>query len=467
MDTPFSSSAQVFRWLSRFINLEMGRRPSSFRPERMRVLAEAAGNPQLCAPALHVAGSKGKGSVTAMASSILRQAGYKPARFMSPHVTEYRERITCDNDFFDEEVYIRAGEELRKTALLFGDHTSEAYFRLKEASDLKDASGDADPTFFELLTLYYFLCAKAGQCDVLAVETGMGGRLDPTNICGSAVSVITGIELEHTEFLGETIPEIAGEKAGIIKKNVPAALGEQSSQSLDVFKKTAAELHAPVYYFPEQASLSNVLVTENGTSFTLTFKDSAIFAAPLSLEIPIPGLIQAKNAALAVLALKLAFPNISAEAVKEGLRRVEIPARFERIHEDPIVIIDGAHTNDSALHCVSTFTHLYGEGGILLFACAAGKNAAVMAAALVPHFAYIVITKPGPFKASEPEKVFEVFKRNGSAAGVSSLDFIKETGNAIDFALTLAGKKKLPILCVGSFYLAASIREYVQNAFTP
>jgi len=103
MDTPFSSSAQVFRWLSRFINLEMGRRPSSFRPERMRVLAEAAGNPQLCAPALHVAGSKGKGSVTAMASSILRQAGYKPARFMSPHVTEYRERITCDNDFFDEE----------------------------------------------------------------------------------------------------------------------------------------------------------------------------------------------------------------------------------------------------------------------------------------------------------------------------------------------------------------------------
>jgi dihydrofolate synthase/folylpolyglutamate synthase len=454
--TPFLSSAEVFAWLSRFINLEQGQTPHSFRPERMEILSSLAGNPEKSAPVIHVAGSKGKGSVTGMVSSILEAAGLKTARYLSPHVTEYRERITAGGDFFDESVYREAGNELRAVAETVTD-TSKNEYRLFNADN---AEGEG-PTFFELLTLYFFLCARRGRCDAMAVETGMGGRLDPTNVVDPLVSVITVIELEHTEFLGNTLVLVAGEKAGIIKPRKPLILAEQSPEVREVFVKTAAARNAPLWYFPDLGAIENLRVHQGGTDFTFVFKRPGEGAVSLDLSVAIPGAVQAKNAGLAVLAVTAAFPAIDGDTIRRGLKNFKLPARFERIREDPPVIIDGAHTPKSVELCVNTFTSLYGPGGILIFGCAAGKNAEAMAERLLPFFSRIIITTPGTYKVSEPEKVYEVFTRAFTARGMEpgALVFIKETETAIRYAFDQSREQGLPVLGTGSFYLAAEIRS--------
>ncbi|MDR0760472.1 MAG: tetrahydrofolate synthase, partial [Treponema sp.] len=187
----FSSSADVFAWLSGFINLERGQSSKSFRLERMEFLSGMAGHPEKSAPVIHVAGSKGKGSVTGMIAAMLEQWGKKTARYTSPHVSEYRERIALDGGFFEESCYIAAGEELRELLRAVPERGEKAAALFNPAFPHGE-----EPSFFELLTLYIFLCARRARCDVMVVETGMGGRLDATNIVDPLVSVITSIELE-------------------------------------------------------------------------------------------------------------------------------------------------------------------------------------------------------------------------------------------------------------------------------
>jgi dihydrofolate synthase/folylpolyglutamate synthase len=182
----------------------------------------------------------------------------------------------------------------------------------------------------------------------------------------------------------------------------------------------------------------------------------------LDLSVAIPGEIQGQNAALAVLAVKKVFPAIKAETVRRALSGFELPARFEKLREDPAVIVDGAHTDISVRLCVKTFTELYGSGGVLIFGCALGKNDEAMADAVLPYFSYIVITTPGTFKASGPEKVYETFKRRqaGGGFGKTRIAFIKETADGIREAFEAAKRENLPILGIGSFYLAAEIRYF-------
>jgi dihydrofolate synthase/folylpolyglutamate synthase len=452
----------VFSWISRFINLERGQKPKSFRLERMKFLTEIAEHPQRCAPSIHIAGSKGKGSVTGMLAAMLTAAGFRAARYMSPHVIDIRERICLGGSYFSEEVYREAGDELREITEKRLPSFANPLF------DSKGADG-CEPTFWELLTLYFFLCAKHGNCDVIVAETGMGGRLDSTNVLDPLASVITLIELEHTIFLGNTIPEVAGEKAGIIKTGKPLILAKQCVQALEVFKKKAEEKNSPLLYLPEIAELSNVRVTRNGTDFTVTFKaERPLFPDPLDLSIPIPGKVQAENAALAIAALKTAFPQISADAVRKGLENFHIPARFEKIArsgDTPPFIIDGAHTQESLSFCVETFCSLYGEGGVLIFGCAADKDASAMAKIAHSHFTKIIITTPGTFKTSKPDLVYETF---ANTAGREKTSLVKDTQEAIRQALDFARGndlhgKNLPILGTGSFYLVSEIRKYIQE----
>jgi dihydrofolate synthase/folylpolyglutamate synthase len=462
--TGFSSSHDVFQWLGKFVNLEQGVKPPSMRPERMQIIAAAAGRPEQGIPAIHVAGSKGKGSITAMVSAILSEAGFRVARYLSPHITEYRERITLHDAFFDETVYIRAGNRLRAVEEDLLTPGSEGYNALSAVSD----GAAADPTFFELLTLYYFLCAKEARCNALAVETGMGGRLDPTNIVQSRAAVITGIELEHTDMLGDTIAKIATEKAGIIKEGCPVIIGEQihrdAADACAVFKKTAREKNAELFYFPEIAEIKNVHVDKEGTSWTLHDKSAAFFPRPLELSIALIGEVQAENTSLAAFAVRKAFPEIPLETIQNALRQVRLPARFEKIASSPDLVIDGAHTDISVQLCAQTWERLYGRGAILIFGCAQGKNADAMARALLPLFSKIYITTPGTYKISEPEKVFEVFQHAAGREGAPSVQFIKDTEACIQTALTDAKAHNLPLLGIGSFYLAAEIRNAVFHA---
>ena len=413
----------------------------------MEVLAELAGHPERCAPSIHIAGSKGKGSVTGMIASVLEADGRRAARYMSPHIVDYRERICLGNSFFDEAVYRAAGDELRDIAECKVPAAKNSLF------DPGSEEGEA-LTFFELLTLYFFLCAKVGGCDVMVVETGMGGRLDCTNIIDPLVSIITLIELEHTAFLGQTIAAVAGEKAGIIKPGKPLILARQSAEALDVFKKRASEKNSPLLYFPDSASVENPHIHSDGTDFSLTFRYAQL--PPLKLFIPIPGLIQAENAGLAALALKTAFPSIENDIIRRGLNSVKIPARFEKIAHN--FIIDGAHTPESLALAIETFCLLYGEGGVLIFGCAADKDAAAMAKIAHSRFAKIFITTPGTFKTSNPPQVYEAFAAQG---GREKTRLIADTKEAVEEARKFAARNGLPILGTGSFYLVSEIRKII------
>jgi dihydrofolate synthase/folylpolyglutamate synthase len=416
----------------------------------MEILAELAGHPEHCAPSIHIAGSKGKGSVTGMIASVLEADGRRAARYMSPHISDFRERICLGNSFFDDTVYCAAGNELYDLA----EHKVPA---LKNSLfDPASEEGEA-LTFFELLTLFFFLCAHIGNCDIMVVETGLGGRLDSTNIIDPLISIITLIELEHTAILGNTIPAVAGEKAGIIKPHRPLILARQTPEALEVFRERAAEKNSPLLYFPDIAAVENQRIHPRGTDFSLAFHGEGAkhyAQLPMELSIPIPGTVQAENAGLAVIALKTAFPGMSDDAIRRGLECVKIPARFERIIDNPPLIIDGAHTPESALLCAETFCSLYGRNGILLFGCAADKNAEAMAELLLPRFSQIIITAPGTFKISEPEKVYRAFSSEKTS-------FIKETREAIRLALKIGREKGLPILTTGSFYLASEVRGYI------
>ncbi|GHV91576.1 bifunctional folylpolyglutamate synthase/dihydrofolate synthase [Spirochaetia bacterium] len=443
------SSADVFAWIARFINMERDQMDSqAFRLDRMKALAEITGHPENAAPAIHVAGSKGKGSVTGMITAILEASGLRTARYTSPDVMEKRERITLGNKFFEESVYIEAGKELA---------AAEAQLRLHQYPGRALPDTSMEPTFFELLTLYFFLCARQARCDAMVVETGMGGRLDATNILDPLASVITLIELEHTEILGDTLAAIAGEKAGIIKAGKPLILAWEEDEALAIFKKRTVEKNSQLFYFPEIAAIDDMKITKEGTRFTLRFLMEGFFPEPLGLFIPVPGTVQARNAALAVIAAKTAFPKTEKEAVRQGLENFTLPARFERIRKNPDLVIDGAHTPKSVEQCGLTFCSLYGEGGVLIFGCAAGKNASAMAEALIPHFSCVIITTPGTFKKSSPEEVYRIFKEKAGAD--TEVLLIPETEQGIERALALGKERGAAVLGTGSFYLAAEIRR--------
>jgi dihydrofolate synthase/folylpolyglutamate synthase len=233
---------------------------------------------------------------------------------------------------------------------------------------------------------------------------------------------------------------------------------EQVPEVLEVFRKAAADKDAPLTYFPEAAYTGDIRFDRDKTSFILGFRNGDPFAAPLDLTVSIPGEIQAKNAGLAVLAVKKAFPEISREAICEGLRNFSLPARFERLMDAPPLVIDGAHTPKSTEYCVKTFTSLYGEGGLLIFGCAAKKDARAMARILAPCFSLIIVTSPGTFKAGDPETVYRAFREFKDGG---SLFYITDSGKAVKKILALRRETGLPVLGTGSFYLAADIRNTV------
>jgi dihydrofolate synthase/folylpolyglutamate synthase len=431
----------------------------------MEMLAELAGNPQKCAPSIHVAGSKGKGSVTAMLSAMLTAAGYRAARYMSPHVVDIRERICLGDSYFSEEVYCLAGNDLREIT----EERLPAAKNLPHPELFDTATEDGcEPTYFELLTLLFFLCARLTKCDVMVVETGMGGRLDSTNILDPLVSIITLIELEHTGFLGNTVEKVAAEKAGIVKKGRPLILAKQCDEALEVFKKKTKEMGSSLLYFPEVTELSDINISTDGTDFAVLVKNHSrkgakaqreLISMSLRASIPIPGKVQAENAALAIAALKTAFPQIGDDAVKAGLKNLKLPARFEKVSENPPFIIDGAHTPESLALCVETFCSLYGEGGILIFGCAADKDASAMAKIAHSHFSKIIITTPGTFKISNPAETYEAFT---TLTGKEKTLLIPDTQEAITKALSLSSSP--PILGTGSFYLVAEIRKIIYDS---
>lgn len=463
------------QWLDTFLNFEKLPQKNIFWLDMMEYLAKSFGNPEGFAPCVHVAGSKGKGSVSRMVSSILSEAGLKTGLYSSPHILSFYERITQNGIFFPEEIYEKCADELRSEI--------DSALNCAEGADYPLPKGRSI-TWFEIVTMYAFLCFRAAKVDASVLEVGLGGKLDATNIVRPEISVINTIELEHTEFLGDTIEKIAAEKAGIIKKKTPVLCASCPDSVREVFQKKASEMDAPIFFSDDLLESMEFSYGqsegERGEFFMTTEFSSRIFSRPIRAKMRLLGEVQAKNAFLAAAAVRIAFPKISEAQIERGLEKASLRARFEtmafpkgeNIGESGgqrFFVLDGAHTAQSIRGTLETFDSIFGENGIanacgkksgkipahLLFACAADKDIERIAKLLKKAgFQKITLTSLNGAKKSDPKKCAEAFEKEG-------IEFALEerVEKALEIALESAAKENAVLLATGSFYLAAEILE--------
>ena len=421
-----------------FVNVERGQK-TIFKLDCMRALCEKLGDPQHACPTIHVAGSKGKGSVSIMMARILEASGHRVGLYTSPHLLRWKERISFAGDEMPEELILAAADEV---------------LSLVDGRSPSDFAGGELPTFFELTTLIAFCAFRLAGCDRVVVETGLGGRLDSTNVVDSYASVITPIELEHSEWLGDTIGLIAAEKAGIIKPGKPCFMSCQVPEAREVFARTCAGRGSHLRESSELVKARGVSITAAGTQVTVSFASNSPLAAShpqgMDLRTPMIGSIQAENMALAILAIAETESSLTVATAAMGMSKAFLPARFQVLASDPAIVLDGAHTPNSVQLALDSFEALFPGPKALLFACAEDKMHGPMAATLGPRFDRITITRPGIFKKTDLGALTTSFQK----AGVQ----FRETEDhieAIRQSREEAASLKLPLLVTGSFYLCA------------
>ena len=433
--------SQAFQYLESFTNLEKSKLTNvqrNYRLDRMNVLLERFDEPHRNPRILHIAGTKGKGSTAVMLASILEAGGYKTGLYTSPHVESYLERINISLAPPDSSLIVALVNRIKDEI----EHLQ------------RTLPGDFPPTTFELMTLLAFLLFRETQCDIWVLETGIGGRLDATNVVSPLASLITPLDLEHTELLGNTLEEIAREKGGIIKPGVPVFCGIQEPRAKAVFRSLCDERGSALRFLEDEMEELRVRLEREGTAFTIKLKNRRAEEFHLALR----GVFQAENAALAYLSLTYlslakTLPALPIDAYRKGFGRAFLPGRMEVRSWEPPVILDGAHTPLSVKRLMESFRILFPEKGVLIFGSISGKDPLHMARLLVPHFKHIVISTPGSFKESEPRKVYEIFR-----ALHPGTVLVEAPDAALETALSLSGLNT-PILVTGSFYMIAEIRR--------
>lgn len=438
----------AWTWIASFTNLEKA--PSAtkrtWRLDRMNALLADRGHPERAELSFHLAGSKGKGSTAAFLSSILTASGRNTGLYTSPHVADWRERITRNGVFFEEAVYRRTVTGLKT----YWDSMPDG----KKAAFIRDWGGE--PTTFEWLTLAAFELFTAEELDARVLETGLGGRLDATNAQTPSAAVLTLIELEHTEILGGTLPLIAGEKAGILKPGVPAYTAPQKLEVLEVFRRTARDKKVPLHVFDEEVEEFETELSREGTFLRLGLADGTLIEANL----PLLGRAQGLNAAVAAWTvhgmvqegrLPLLPPDDLGAVLRRGLETTSLPGRMQVLSRRPWVVLDGAHTAESVRLLALSWAELFGPGGTLVFGAFEGKAVDAMAAALAPLFSRIFVTAPGTFRPSSPPALRQAFLQAPGSSG--RVEISASPGDALASAL-LEGT---PVLVCGSFYLVGEI----------
>lgn len=287
--------------------------------DRIEFLLEKIENPERKFKVVHVGGTNGKGSTTAMISSILQAAGFKVGMYTSPHLSSYRERIVVNEEKIPEQDILRLFNEF------------------KPIIDEMIAKGN-QPTFPEVTTAMAFKYFFDKKVDYAVVEVGLGGRLDATNVVNPSVAVITNIGLEHTDILGNSIEEIAREKAGIIKQGVPLVTETEEEKAFSVFKKICEENNCKIFRVNKDLKCERKSFDLNGQTF-----DANVFGEELKdLFIPLLGYYQIVNATAAIAAVKLLKEKIGEEEIREGLKKVKWPGRLEVVQREPLVVLDCA-----------------------------------------------------------------------------------------------------------------------------
>ena len=372
-----------------------------------RLLA-AAGNPQSRLRFLHVAGTNGKGSTCAMMDSILRAAGYRTGLYTSPHLVDFRERIRLDGAMIPE------------------DAVAEGLTLLREAAE----SWEHAPTFFELATVLAAWWFAREGADYVVWETGMGGRLDATNAVTPMVSVITPIGMDHQNWLGNTLAQIAGEKAGIIKAGVPVVLAPQAEEARAVLAAKADEVGVPV-----------------------TFVDE-----PWSGEAPaLAGLHQRWNAAVACAALRAVGACVDAAALSQGLRTVVWAGRFQRVADD--LVIDGAHNPEAIETLVATWHEVFGEvKASLVFAALRDKEVTHLLRALRSIADEVWLVPVNNARGMAPEELRPL---------AESVGFTSIHEGELAASLAAARASARPVLVTGSLFLAGEMLANLRGSPKP
>ena len=405
------------------------------RLERMRMLLHHIGNPERSYRTYHTAGSKGKGTTSAYLAALISGMGRRCGLYTSPHMYSVRERFTLSTEFFDDELYITTANEL---------------LAMTEDFSIPSSIGPQCPTTFEMYTAYGYLLFQRAGCTDAVIETGLGGRLDATNTIDPEAVFLTPIELEHTAVLGSTIERIATEKSKIIAAGKPVFVSRQRPEARSVFEEEAVRMHAPIAFFDEEISSfgSETLREGERTSFTI---DGRRYELMLSMSTE----AMAENAALAILgAERLSL------LTDEGIRRLEqttLPGRFEkRMIDGRLVVIDGAHTVNSARSVRDAFSTIAEGRKTLIYSSIEGKDIEHIIGELFPLFDRVIVTSTEEWKRSDPEGIASLGR---TLFPDTPITIEKDRNKALGEALNDSDS----ILITGSFYLASGMRRLMEE----
>ena len=397
---------------------------AEFNLDRMFALMEALGNPQNKSPIIHVAGTKGKGSVSALCASALQAAGYKTGLFTSPHLIDYCERIQVNGEPISHEFMVELVEEVKPFVAKIPKLTT-----------------------FEITTAIGFLAFAKQGVNASVIEVGLGGRLDATNVVVPKVSVITSLSYDHMAVLGDTLAKIAGEKAGIIKQGVPVVSSAQKEEAREVLERVAKSKECIFTVVGEDVRFERINSSLDGQELEISFQQSAI-----RLKIPLLGKHQVENAATAYTALKISEIPISDDALQKGFPQAKWPARFEVLRREPPVVIDSAHNRDSALRLRQTLDEYFPDRPVILIFCALeDKDIAGMLEELKPRLEMVVATRADHPRAPSADWTAEQVNKVGIP-----VEAIAPVGAALERALELAGTQKI-VLSAGSVAFAGEV----------
>ncbi len=441
---------EALDYLYKFIDYSMTRNmrysEDKFNLDRMRRFMDFFDNPQASYPVIHVAGTKGKGSTSALIAYALHEEGYKVGFYTSPHLHDFCERIQVDFAPMLHEEMIQIVEEMKPKIPLVEEITT-----------------------FELMTSMAFLYFRQKKVDLAVIEVGLGGRLDATNVVQPMVSVITSLSLDHTNVLGDTLAKISFEKGGIIKENTPVIVSPQKEEALLVLKKIAEERDAPIYLVGKDYLYAQAAKSLVGQNFYVWPKEdqNAVNAyiesagredwEPKKFQIPLLGFHQVQNAATAYTTLVILRGlglKISDQSIRAGFSKVVWPGRFEILNRRPFFVIDSAHNRESALRLRNAVDDYFpGIPVVLVFGASEDKDIDGMLVELLPRVKLVVTTKSIHPRAISPELLVEKVNQMGvRAIPTQSLE------EAFDLSHKLAGKENL-ILVAGSIFVAGGMRD--------
>jgi dihydrofolate synthase/folylpolyglutamate synthase len=402
---------------------------ADFNLDRMFALMEALGNPQNKYKILHVAGTKGKGSVCALCAAGLQAAGYRVGLYTSPHLIDYCERIQVNGEPIPHMQLAELVEQIKP-----------AVARIPKL------------TTFEITTALGFMWFAEKNVDAAVIEVGLGGRLDATNIVEPLVSVITSLSYDHMAVLGNTLAEIAREKAGIIKEGVPVVSAPQRQEALEVLEKIAKERNSTMTLVGRDVTFEIGDHSLDGQVIKVKGQTSRVM-----VSIPLLGKHQAENAAVAAASLwtlRDQGMNISDQAIQKGFAEVKWPARFEVLRRDPPVVIDSAHNRESAERLRQTLDDYFPNLPVILIFCALeDKDIPGMLAELKPRIVNVIATRADHPRAPSIDWIADQVRQSGLP-----VESVTPAVAALDRALELAGERNL-VLTAGSVAFAGEIRS--------